>query len=95
MNTSWFASRLHLSHEKRAPGPWLFRVFVGDEILPSSLGILNKPLFWIPISQNGFHEKPPVFFVILPVKQGTWVGAALPAAGLLAKNRSKSASVEM
>ncbi len=35
--------------------PWLFRVFFGDEILPSYVGSYNEPFIRSPIDQPGFH----------------------------------------
>ena len=47
-------SHAHLSHEKKVPGE--ICCFIGDEILPSYLGIIHKPLgirFYFPVIFRG------------------------------------------
>ena len=52
---SWCNATKHVSHEK--PRGW-FRVFFGDEKVPSYMGIIyNKTIVRLPINQSGFNGK--------------------------------------
>ena len=55
-----FCVILEMSNEKK--GPWLFRVYVGDEILPSHMGIISQPIIRIPIKQPVQWKIRPVCF---------------------------------
>lgn len=90
MNTNHFASRLHLN-EKKQPG--CLGDEIGDEILPSSVGILINHYF------GSLKNPRRVFFVEM---SGFYLSNKAPGLVLLfqllvswPKNRSKSASVEM
>ena len=58
----WIDGPCQLSHEKK--GPWLFRGFVGDEKLPSYIGIIEiKHEIRIPSLNNIIMESRRFFFV--------------------------------
>ena len=62
--------------ELRKKRPWLLRMFFGDEILPSNLGIILKNIIVrIPIQQAVFMESKGRFFrgsigVLFSIPQG-------------------------
>ncbi len=56
----WFEScNFHHSTRAVTKGPWLFKLFMGDEILPSYIGIIQKP--W-----NKDPHKPTGIYLDLP-----------------------------
>ena len=61
MFVGWFTStKAWMSHEQWK-NPWLFRVFVGDEILHSSIGIISKNPYKDPYQTTSIMESKRVF----------------------------------